>query len=181
MRLTQPFYLAVTPTTRSQWGRVESRVLDPPVPPNEPITRVARWPIEAFCRSCGYRLPTEAEWEYACRAGETSSSQPLGSVAWHSEFLGRDTPHAVAEKEPNPWGFYDMLGNVWEWCADTYDERAYCGPQRVDPVVRGSSTYGVARGGSFRSPLGTVRCAYRRMVHGNTTDSDIGFRCVKDL
>jgi formylglycine-generating enzyme required for sulfatase activity len=76
-------------------------------------------------RSNGYRLPTEAEWEFACRAGSKDYRYgDLGSIAWYKDNSDGKT-HEVGTKDPNAWGLYDMLGNVWEWCNDIYDEEVY--------------------------------------------------------
>ena len=97
-----------------------------------------------------YRLPTEAEWEYAARAGDSSCRYgPLVEVAWfHDNSDGRT--HPVGEKKPNGFGLYDTLGNVWEWVQDWYGEDYYSHSPESDPKGPGSGEYRVSRGGSWR-------------------------------
>ncbi len=116
---------------------------------NHPITSVSWHDAKAYCdwlsEKTGdeYRLPTEAEWEYACRAGTTTKwsfgddEEELEKYAWYRENSNRTT-HPVGEKKPNPWGLYDMHGNVWEWCEDWYDE------DKDTKVLRGGSWFNVA-------------------------------------
>ena len=109
----------------------------------------------------GYRLPTEAEWEYAARGGESytySGSETAGDVAWTSENSG-GTTHPVAGKAANAFGLYDMSGNVSEWNNDWYD--AYASGAAVDPVGAASGPYRVLRGGSWFYTAGIARAAYR--------------------
>jgi formylglycine-generating enzyme required for sulfatase activity len=187
VRLSKPFYLAVTTTTRAQWMQgigeragSAARLITPGGDPSSPVTQLTWQQARDFCRRLGYRLPTEAEWEYACRAEERTSSQELSSIAWHSE-SNRQIPYPVGQKAPNPWGLHDMLGNVWEWCADTYNANAYSASPRVDPVDTRYSPFKIVRGGSWCSPPGTVRPACRRRVTGDVSATDIGFRCVRDV
>jgi formylglycine-generating enzyme required for sulfatase activity len=119
-----------------------------------------------------YRLPTEAEWEYACRAGTQTAyffgddPKPLGDYAW---FAGNseEAPHPVGKKKPNPWGLYDILGNVAEWCIDPYEKDAYrkypTDRPTLGPVLlsAGDRFPDVARGGSWADPAARVRCATR--------------------
>jgi formylglycine-generating enzyme required for sulfatase activity len=106
-----------------------------------------------------YRLPTEAEWEYACRAGSSSEPSPLGDYAWDSTNSGGKY-QKVATKKPNSWGLFDMLGNVMEWTLDQ-DEPYKAGPQ-ADPWVKPTKPYPIAvRGGSWNDPPSAVTCTVR--------------------
>lgn len=116
----------------------------------------------------GYRLPTEAEWEYACRAGTTGPRYgELDEIAWYRGNSG-GTAHPVGRKRPNAWGLYDMLGNVWEWCWDFYD-----------PAVYGE--YRVLRGGGWFDEQWSCRASVRRRSHPTLRLDDIGFRVVRSV
>ncbi|WP_327293879.1 MULTISPECIES: formylglycine-generating enzyme family protein [unclassified Streptomyces] len=116
----------------------------------------------------GYRLPSEAEWEYACRAGSSGVRYgELDDIAWYRGNSG-DQVHPVATRAPNEWGFHDMLGNVWEWCWDLYDPEVY-GPYRV---FRG--------GGAYDHPRG-CRASCRRKSHPAFRVDDLGFRLARSL
>ncbi|MFF4835921.1 formylglycine-generating enzyme family protein [Streptomyces sp. NPDC001315] len=116
----------------------------------------------------GYRLPTEAEWEHACRAGTTGPRYgPLDEIAWHRG-NSRERIHAVGGRRPNPWGFSDLLGNVWEWCWDVYD-----------PEVYGS--YRVLRGGGWFDEHWSCRASVRRRSHPTFRVDDVGFRVARSL
>lgn len=116
----------------------------------------------------GFRLPTEAEWEYACKAGTTGIRYgELEMIAWYKDNSDHKT-HPVGQKTPNAWGLYDMLGNVWEWCSDIYDTEVY-------------GSYRIFRGGGFcdleRSVMATVR---RRSHPLKFKIDDLGFRIAKN-
>jgi formylglycine-generating enzyme required for sulfatase activity len=130
-----------------------------------------------------YTLPTEAQWEYACRAGSSTrfsyGDDPgyaqLGEYAWYSGNSSSQT-HSVATKRPNAWGFYDMHGNVWEWCLDWYG--AYATGTVTDPTGVASGSYRVDRGGSWDRYPRLCRSAYRnRDVPGLRSDY-LGFRAA---
>jgi formylglycine-generating enzyme required for sulfatase activity len=134
------------------------------------------------------RLPSEAEWEYACRAGTTTAYsfgdkvEDLGEFSWYKKNApGNDPP--VGVKKPNPWGLYDMHGYVSEWCLDTahpnykgapVDGKAWVDDKTTDRTMR------VIRGGSFADEPEVQRCAARQFVPADTRSDRIGFRCVKD-
>ena len=125
------------------------------------------WVNEKHERSGGkFSLPTEAQWEYACRAGSTTrfsfgdDEAGLGEHAWCGE-LRRGTTHPVGLKKPNAWGLYDMHGNVWEWCADWYNEDYYATQPVDDPTGPSSGTCRVLRGSSFGDHPMNVRSAVR--------------------
>ena len=113
-----------------------------------------------------FRLPTEAEWEYACRAGSETiwhfGNDPaqLGKYAWFSDNSGGEI-HPVGQKSPNAWGLYDMHGNVWEWCADTWHENYDGVPTDGSAWERGDADWHVLRGGSWYSDANNLRCAVR--------------------
>ena len=130
--------------------------------------------------SCpGFRLPTEAEWEYACRAGTTGARYGnLDDVAWYSSNSG-STTHPVRQKQPNAWGLYDTLGNVWEWCWDWFG--AYPSGVVTDPVDAGSGSRRVHRGGSWRDGAQVARAAYRSGWTPDYRYGTLGFRLARSL
>jgi formylglycine-generating enzyme required for sulfatase activity len=137
----------------------------------------------------GYRLPTEAEWEYACRAGAATAyffgdnPAKLGEYAWYDKnSSGR--PHPVGQKRPNPWGLCDICGNVWEWCNDFYKVDYYQDAPAKDPQGPPSGDTKVVRGGAWRFGIESCRAGYR--YNENPGYSDVcfgydiyGFRCVR--
>ncbi len=131
-----------------------------------------------------YRLPTEAEWEYAARAGgEGVRPMPIEELTDSAWFIANsgDSPHPVATRRPNAWGLHDMLGNVWEWVADWYAPNTYAdGAQRTDPVGPAAGPSRVRRGGSYHCPLYQTRPGYREANAPETAYSVIGFRLVAE-
>ena len=171
MTIIKDYYLGVTQVTQGQYEKVmgtnPSRFQDVEIigsSTNYPVECVSWEDAVEFCEKLSdlleekkagrvYRLPTEAEWEYACRAGsETAysfgeSTESLGDYAWFFD-NSEDQTHPVGEKKPNAWGLYDMQGNVWEWCSDWYDE--YPKGAVSDPTGPKEGSYRVLRGGSWR-------------------------------
>jgi formylglycine-generating enzyme required for sulfatase activity len=119
-------------------------------------------------RANGFRLPTEAEWEYACKAGTVGIRYgDINSIAWFKDNSSMTT-HIVGQKEPNAWGIYDMLGNVWEWCSDIYDETVY-------------GTYRIFRGGGWADEERSVMATTRRRSHPlKFKIDDLGFRIARN-
>ena len=117
----------------------------------------------------GYRLPTEAEWEYACKAGTSGIRYgELNTIAWYKD-NSEKTTHAVGTKAPNAWGLYDMLGNVWEWCSDIYDETVY-------------GSYRILRGGGWYDEERGCLATNRRRSHPTSFKiDDLGFRIARNM
>jgi formylglycine-generating enzyme required for sulfatase activity len=127
----------------------------------------------------GYRLPTEAEWECACRAGTTtpySSGSSVDSAGWYSS-NSRSTTHPVGTKQANAWGLYDMHGNVWEWCWDWYG--TYPSGSQTDPMGASSGASRVERGGGWYSNGQYLRSAYRRYGTPSNGYDYLGFRLLR--
>jgi len=124
-----------------------------------------------------YHLPTEAQWEYACRAGtEEDFAGDLEEIAWYGGGIETGSTLAVATKKPNAWGFHDMHGNVWEWCRDRYQD-SYKGIGSLDPIGPPSGEYRVLRGGSWFSRTGSsLRSSSRSRDHPARRNVFIGFR-----
>ncbi|MFV8756537.1 formylglycine-generating enzyme family protein [Nannocystaceae bacterium ST9] len=182
--LSEGFWLADTPCTQALWlavmGTNPSRFTGSLELPVETVSwddvQTFLATLTARFEGSAARLPTEAQWERACRAG---SDEPrygeLDSIAWYSENSDIQT-HEVGQKAANRWGLFDMLGNVWEWCADNwrdYDERAL-----VDPTHQRRGLERVIRGGGWDSYAPNVRAAYRTRDGPGLRYGLLGFRLV---
>jgi len=128
----------------------------------------------------GYRLPTEAEWEYACRAGTTTAystgARISNDTGWHEDNSG-STSHPVGQKPANRWGLHDMHGNVWEWCWDWYG--TYPNRAQTDPTGASSGSDRVVRGGYWDYSAEFVRSAYRNSTYPSNRNYNFGFRLVR--
>jgi len=131
-----------------------------------------------------YRLPTEAEWEYAARAGTSSvysfgdDRDQLGRHAWFGEDVATGAPHPVGQKLPNPWGLHDVHGNVWEWVQDGYGR--YDAAAATDPTGPASGSGKVVRGGSWHVTAGGWRSAHRKEYPADYRGISIGFRVLME-
>ena len=131
-----------------------------------------------------YGLPTEAQWEYACRAGSTTrycfgdEELALDEYAWYAANSGDET-HSVGEKKPNAWGLFDMHGNVWQWCADCAGWDYYRQSPEDDPQGPSSGEGRVFRGGAFRHHPYDLRSAFRYLERPVVRTDDIGFRVAR--
>jgi formylglycine-generating enzyme required for sulfatase activity len=174
-------YLSSCEVTQEQYSRVMGAIpAQTWVGATLPVHNVNWFDAVAFCERLSavenrrYRLPTEAEWEYACRAGNTSAffgRHGADPVAWFGDNSGGRL-HPVAGKWANPWGLYDMHGNAREWCSDIYEQ---------DELVTSSgSPPRVQRGGSALTALDSCRAASRTPCMPHTSPSDVGFRIVCD-
>ena len=176
--VTQELWEAVMGSNPSNWKR-----------PKLPVETVSWDDCQTFIRklnkltSLRFRLPREAEWEYAARGGNQSEeyaysgSNDIRDVAWYENGIFYET-HAVAMKSPNELGLYDMSGNVWEWCSDWYDYDYYFVSPVKNPSGPYSGTNRVLRGGSWGSAAELCRVTERNFLNPSGTANIIGFRLV---
>ncbi|TQK42629.1 formylglycine-generating enzyme required for sulfatase activity [Streptomyces sp. SLBN-118] len=189
-----PYRLAAFPITQERYAQVTGQWLGASPGDQFPVEGVSWMDAVRFCNALsqregltpayrlddgadgikwdtsanGYRLPTEAEWEHACRAGTTGAQYGhLDEIAWHRG-NSQERIHEVGGKRPNAWGLYDMLGNVWEWCWDLYDAEVY-------------GTYRVLRGGGWFDERWSCRASVRRRSHPTFQVDDVGFRVARSI
>ncbi|MFN9880804.1 MAG: formylglycine-generating enzyme family protein [Planctomycetota bacterium] len=199
--LTTPFYLGSTEVTQAQYLKVMGKNPSNFQAGSVRESDASNFPVEIvtwlyameFCRKLSdlpqekaagrvYRLPTEAEWEYACRAGSTGpyaaveESDELHHFAW-SKGNSDNVTHPVAGRKPNRWGLFDMHGNVWEWCRDHYQSRYDQAPV-TNPTGPKTGTEHVVRGGSFLSRDNHCRSASRLGHLPDHAAIDCGFRVL---
>jgi formylglycine-generating enzyme required for sulfatase activity len=175
------FWMDVTPVTVAQYQAVMGdNPLHIPGCPNCPVDTVSWTDAQAYCAKVGKRLPTEAEWEYAARGGTTGPRYgELDAIAWVSRNAG-DKTHAVAQKQPNAYGLYDMVGNVCEWCADWYDATYYAASRADNPPGPLSGAHRVLRGASWIDYPPGARASRRAGAVPDFRGRDNGFRCARD-
>lgn len=189
-----PYRMAAFPTTQAQFAQITGRLPSSGHGDRRPVEGVSWWDAVRFCNALsrreglapvyrlhadaesiewdtsadGYRLPTEAEWEHACRAGTADARYGrLDEIAWYRG-NSCERIHDVGGKQPNAWGLYDMLGNVWEWCWDIYDAEVY-------------GTYRVLRGGGWFDEHWSCRASVRRRSHPTFQVDDVGFRIARSV
>jgi formylglycine-generating enzyme required for sulfatase activity len=190
----QPFLLAKYAVTTELYDAITNSTLNNFVKNHKPVVNISWNDAITFCNvlskkaglkeyysisdggqivrckldSNGYRLPSEAEWQYACKAGTTGYTYgKLHDIAWYNENSNGHI-HDVGQKEPNAWGLYDMLGNVWEWCYDLYDEKVY-------------GSYRIFRGGSWAEVARGCGATCRRRSHPTFHIEDLGFRLARSI
>jgi formylglycine-generating enzyme required for sulfatase activity len=184
--LTRGFWLGDTPVTQALWTAAMGNNPSYFKAPERPVEQVSWDDVQEFLKKMnarisglGLKLPTEAQWEYACRAGTEGanyarSGETLADIAWFDENSGGET-HPVALKRCNDWGLYDMLGNVWEWCAD--GKRGYAAKPVTDPAGPLDSASRALRGGSWSLYARVARAASRLVYDRGDRLISIGFRC----
>ncbi|MCE5341318.1 MAG: formylglycine-generating enzyme family protein [Planctomycetaceae bacterium] len=155
--------------------------------PANPVEMVTKTEADTFCRKLSemegrnYSLPSEAQWEYACRAGSYFSYsygndvEQLKDFAWFKQNSDNHT-HPVGTKKNNSFGLYDMHGNVWEWCLDKWQEAGYDPEDKIDPICTKGYIF-VIRGGSYLNEPQALRCA-KRFGYNNQRNSTVGFRVI---
>jgi len=196
VRITKPFYLGKYEVTQSQWQAV---VGDKPSQfkdnPTHPVEQVSWEDVQAFLSKVNaagktqrmkFILPTEAQWEYACRAGTTTfwlsgnREASLGEHAWFSENSEKKT-HPVGQLRPNGFGLYDMHGNVWEWCADWHHGGYYANSPVDDPSGPPTGSHRVNRGGSWMNSSRSCRTAMRTDLSPGVRNHTVGFRLAAEI
>jgi formylglycine-generating enzyme required for sulfatase activity/N-acetylneuraminic acid mutarotase len=188
VRITKPFRIGVTEVTQAQWEAVMGVNRSNFRGADLPVEKISWREAVEFCERLSrkeartYRLPTEAEWEYACQAGATgpfAGTGRLDDMAWYDGNSG-GTTHPIGTKQPNAWGLYDTHGNVAEWCSDIYDAD-YPKTEAVDPVGPSEGLDRVIRGGSWAHfPLG-CRSAARNSAPPSYQFRETGFRVVLEI
>lgn len=211
VRISIPFALSETEVTQAQYqavmGENPSHFKDKPDSAERPVEQVSWFDAVRYCnklsereglstcyqiqgddvrwpdpRCPGYRLPTEAEWEYAARADqpfEYAGSNDLDAVAWHDGNSQGET-HPVSQKKANGWFLRDLSGNVWEWVWDWYAD-SYAGAEKLDPTGPKQGVFRVIRGGSYVLGAVYARVVYRDGYPPSNRGQDIGFRLARSI
>lgn len=186
----EPYLLGAVPVTQERYAEVTGQWPSTARGAGLPVEGVSWWDAVRFCNALsareglapaydlagesvdwdagadGYRLPTEAEWEHACRAGTSGPRYgPLDDIAWYRD-NAEERSHPVGRKQGNAWGAHDMLGNVWEWCWDVYDAEVY-------------GSYRVLRGGGWYDEHWSCRASVRRRSHPTFRIDDVGLRLAR--
>ena len=209
VRITKPFYLGTCPVTQEQWAAVMGNNPSAFKGPKNPVEQVSWDDCQQFLDKLArfrraqpgnlppdrgeFQLPTEAQWEYSCRAGSTTQycfgddEAELGEYAWFDKNSGGKT-HPAGEKKPNAWGLHDVHGNVWEWCQDWYDGGYYttCAISELtsmtptsDPNGPSAGSFRVVRGGDWQGPATACRSAIRGRYTPENRRSFLGFRVAR--
>jgi formylglycine-generating enzyme required for sulfatase activity len=176
---TNAFYMGRTEVTQAQWtATMGSNPSGFGGQPNNPVDQVSWNMIQGFNSATGLRLPTEAEWEFACRAGTTTARYgAVNDIAWYNGNAG-GTTHAVAGKLPNALGLYDTLGNVWEWCQDWYGP--YASGSETNPTGPGKGSDRLLRGGCWYGNSNHCRGSQRFTFTPSSAFDNFGFRAVRN-
>lgn len=190
VKVSNAFFIGVTEVTQTQFEAVMGMNPSRFIGADRPVESVTWDEAVEFCKRLSiktneiYRLPTEAEWEYACRAGTESiyfwGNAFDGAFAWYRANSDGRT-HPVGQKKPNDWGLRDITGNVWEWCSDLYSEDYYSNSPKSDPRGVKIGVSRVYRGGSWINSASMHRASDRLRVTPDARDDNIGFRIVREV
>jgi len=197
--ISRPFYMGIYEVTQAQWRAVmgtepwKDKISGKPGE-NHAASWMNWYEASEFCERLSKKtgrivaLPTEAQWEYACRAGTTTTfcfgddTSELGDYAWYQDNTrktGEAYAHGVGQKKPNAWGLYDMHGNVWEWCRDWYAKDFYAKGKKADPENTTETPHRAIRGGSWHNDPRYCRAAARNSWNtSNYRHYNYGFRVV---
>lgn len=192
--IDKPFYLGETEVTQKQWEDVMGNNPSKVKSYDRPVDRVSWNDVQAFLQKLNakdgsnrFRLPTEAEWEYAARAGSDkdycygNGDGSLAQYAWYGNLGYKGASHDVAQLKPNDLGLYDMHGNVWEWVQDWYDGTYYSNSPEHNPTGPETGKYKTYRGGSFIGKPINLRSAVRFSAMPASRTHDVGFRLLRQL
>ncbi|WP_245546402.1 formylglycine-generating enzyme family protein [Methanomethylovorans hollandica] len=185
------YYLGKYEVTQEQWVEIMGDNPSKFEGDSNPVECVSWDDVQEFVKKLNakegtdkYRLPTEAEWEYACRAGTATTysfgddESKLSDYVWYYENAGSKTTHPVGQKNPNPWGLYDMHGNVWEWCQDRWHHSYNGAPTDGSAWEADGTSSRVIRGGSWNRLVGSC---YRYGYVQDSSINDLGFRIVREV
>ena len=191
--IKQSFYMGKSSVTQKQWKKIMGKNPAHFKGEDRPVEMVSWIEVQKFVKKLNekehtdkYRLPSEAEWEYACRAGTQTKysfgddESKLNEYAWYAENSGGQT-HPIAQKKPNPWGLYDMHGNVWEWVQDNWHENYNRSPSDGSAWETKEDSHQVSRGGSWYCNANLCRSASRFRRDPENHISNLGFRLLKEL
>lgn len=192
VKITKPFYMGKYEVTQKQWLKVMGKN------PSKfkgcedcPVEQVSWEDVKKFIKKLNvisasanekkkYRLPTEAEWEYAARAESTTiyywGNEMDRGYAW--SFENSESTHPVGQMKPNSFGLYDMMGNVWEWCEDWYEQNYYKNSPTSNPLGPTSGKYRVIRGGAWAYGYKVLHSSYHFIAYPSERDYSIGFRLI---
>jgi formylglycine-generating enzyme required for sulfatase activity len=192
VQITKPFYVGKFKVTQAQWRAIMDASPSTFEGNKNPVEGVSWDDCQEFLKKLDekfaplglkFRLPTEAQWEFVCRAGTATQysfgkdESDLGDYAWFARNSEKKT-HPVGEKKANAWGLYDVHGNVWEWCADWYDKDYYGKSPGSDPAGPATGTQRVMRGGSWFSYAPFCRSAVRMSAERDARSDNVGLRVI---
>jgi len=188
--ISKPFYIGIYEVTQEHWEKVMGNNPSKFKGANKPVEGISWNDAQEFIQKLSemekieYRLPTDAEWEYACRAGTTGqwyfedSMDELNDHAW-CEANSKGQTHSVGQKKPNPWGLYDMYGNVGELCSDWYDKSG--DQEQTDPKGSSSGEFRVVRGGTWHTTKRICNSTVRGVNAPDNIPNAMGFRLVRNV